>query len=88
MTVPLQTELGYPSKDLQGVWNDQLHVVSDLSTGICLSLRSLSYGNAILWYSIRICLMGSGWVMISYSKDMSVILYLASGFCGDPMSRL
>ena len=71
-------------KDLQGILNDQLYVTSDLFTGICLSLRTLLYGKTMLWHSIVICLVRSGWVMISYSNDMSMILYLASGFGGDP----
>ena len=71
-------------QDLQGVLNDQFHVVSDLLSGICLSLRTISYGKAMLWNYIVICLVRSGWLMISYSKDMSVILYLASGFSDDP----
>ena len=80
-----------PFKDLQVVLNDQLHVISDLFTGICLFLRTLSYSKAMLWYSIVICLVRSGWVIISYSKDTSAIIYLASGFggdAGDTMTRL
>ena len=71
-----------PFKDLQGISNDQLHVISDLLTGICLSLRALSYGKTMLFFMI--CLARSGWVTISYSKDMSVILYMVSDFGGDP----
>ena len=73
-----------PFKDLQAVFNDQLHVMSDLFTGIYLSLRTLLYGKTMLWYRIVICFARSGWVTIMYSKDTSVILYLASGFAGDP----
>ena len=40
-----------PFNDLQGVLNDQFHVVSDLFTASCLCLRILSYNRAILWYS-------------------------------------
>ena len=79
-----------PFKDLQGVLNDQLHVVSDLLTGICLSLRTLSYCKTMFWYSIVILLVRSGWVMTTYSKDTSVIFYMASGFggnLGDTMTR-
>ena len=73
-----------PFNDLEDVLNDQLHVVSNLFTGICLFLRILLYGKARPWYSITIELARSGWVAISYSKDTSVILYLASGtFDGD-----
>ena len=73
-----------PFKDLQGVLNDQLHVISNLFTGICLSLRTLSYSKVMLWYSIEICLARSSWLMISYSYDTSAILYLVFGFGGDP----
>ena len=68
-----------PFSDLQGVLNDQFHIVSNLFTEICLCLRILSYNRAILWHSDLIDLARSGRVTISYSKDMSVILYLASG---------
>ena len=71
-------------KDLQDVLNDQLHMASNFLTGIFLSLRTLSYGKAMLWYSIMIHIARSSRVKISYSKDTSMILYLASGFAGDP----
>ena len=77
-----------PFKNLQGVLNDQLYAVTDLSTGICLSLRRLLYAKAMLWYSIVIHLARSGWEMISYSKDMFVILYLVSGCVGDPVDTM
>ena len=67
-------------KELQG----QFHVVSDLFTGICLSLRILSYSKTMLLYSNSIRLARSGWVTISYSIDTSSILYLAFGLGGDP----
>ena len=73
-----------PFKDLQVVLNDQVHVVSDLFTGICLSLKTLSYGKTMHWYSIEIPLARSGWVTISYSEGTSLILYLAPSFGGDP----
>ena len=73
-----------PFKDLQDVLSNQLHVVFDLFTRICLSLITLSYSNAMLLYFVVMCLARSGWVMISYFNDTSVILYLASGFGGDP----
>ena len=38
---------------------------------------------AICCYSDLINLTKLGWVAISYSKDMSVILYFASGTFGD-----
>ena len=80
-----------PFKDLQDIWKDQLHVTSDLFTGICLSLRTLLYGITLLWYSIAICLARYDWVTISYFNDMTMILYLVSSFGGDPgdmMTRL
>ena len=49
-----------PFSDLQGVLNDQFHIVSDLFTEICLCLRILSYNRAILWYSGLIDLPRSG----------------------------
>ena len=36
------TRTKIPFKDLQGVLNDQFHVISDLFTGIYLCLRILS----------------------------------------------
>ena len=42
----------------------------------------------LLWYSISIRLARSSWVMISYSKDTSVLLYLASGFFGGVVDDL
>ena len=77
-----------PFNDLQEVLNDQFHIVSDLFTEICLCLRVLSYNRAICWYSDLIDLVRSGRVTISYSKDMSVILYLASGTFGDDTADL
>ena len=80
-----------PFKDLQVILNDQFYVVSDSFTGICLCLRTLSYSKTMLWYSTMIHLARSGWVIISYSKDTSTIIYLVSGFAGDPsdtMTRL
>ena len=67
-----------PFRDLQGILNDQFHVVSDLFTGIRLCLRILSYCKAMFWYSSETRLVRPVWVTISYSKDMSEILYLAS----------
>ena len=72
-----------PFNDLQGILNAQFHTVSDLLTIIFLCLRILSYKRAICWYSDLIDLMRLGRVTISYSKDMSVILYVASGTFGD-----
>ena len=72
-----------PFNDLQGILNVQFHNVSDLLTIIFLCLRTLSYSRAICWYSDLIDLVRSGSVTISYSKDMSVILYFASGTFGD-----
>ena len=77
-----------PAKDLQVILNDQLHVISDLFTGTCLSLRTLSYGKAMLWYSVKTCLQRSGLVTISYSNDMSQILYLVSDFAGGVVEDL
>ena len=77
-----------PFSDLQGILNDQFHVVSDLFTASCLCLRILSYNRAICWYSDLIVLGRSGRLTISYSKDMSVILYLASGTFGDDTADL
>ena len=72
-----------PFNDLQGILNAQFHTVSDLLTIIFLCLRTLSYSRAICWYSDLIDLVRSGSVTISYSKDMSVILYFASETFGD-----
>ena len=68
-----------PFKELQGILNAQFHTVSDLLTIIFLCLRILSYKRAICWYSDLIDLVRLGSVTISYSKDISVILYFASG---------
>ena len=68
-----------PFKELQGILNAQFHTVSDLLTIIFLCLRILSYKRAICWYSDLIDLARLGSVTISYSKDISVILYFASG---------
>ena len=68
-----------PFNDLQGVLNDQFHVVSNLFTPICLCWSILSYNRAILWYLSKIPFARVGRVTISYSKDMSEILYLVSG---------
>ena len=73
-----------PFKDLQDILNDQFHIVSNLFTGICLPLRTLSYGKAMLLYSITILLARSDWVTILSSKDTSAILYLVFGFGDDP----
>ena len=62
--------------------NNQLHVISDLFTRICLSIRTLSYGKAMLWYYDTPCEIWLG--NISYSEDTFAILYLVSGFAGDP----
>ena len=70
-----------PFNDSQDLLNDQFHVLSNF-TGICLFLIILSYGKTILWYFNAIRLVRSGWVTISYSKDMSEILYLESGTFG------
>ena len=43
-------------------------------------VKILSCGKAVLWDSISLCLAGSGWVTISYSKEIFVILYLVYGF--------
>ena len=69
-----------PFNDLQGILNAQFHTVSDLLTIIFLCLRILSYNRAVLWYSDLIDLARAGSLTISYSKDMSVILYVASVF--------
>ena len=72
-----------PFNDLQGVLNDQFHVVSDLFTGICLCLRILSYNKTISSYSVLIDLARVELVTISYSKEIFEISYLASGTFGD-----
>ena len=59
--------------DLQGILNDQFHIVSDLFTGICLCLRTLLYSKAMFWYLVETRFTRSGWVTISYSKDISEI---------------
>ena len=69
-----------PFNDLQGILNSQFHIVSDLLTIIFLCLRILSYNRAICWYSDLTDLARVGSLMISYSKDMSVILYVALVF--------
>ena len=51
-----------PFRDLEGVLNDQFHVMSDLFTGICLCLRTLSYNKTMSWYSPEIWLKRFGWV--------------------------
>ena len=68
-----------PFRDLQGVLNGQFQIVTDLFTGICLCLRILSYCKSMFWYLVEIRLGISGWVTISYSKVIFVILYVASG---------
>ena len=72
-----------PFNDLQGILNAQYHTVSDLLTILFLCLRILSYNRAICWYSDLIDLERSGRVVILYSKDMSVMLYFASGTFSD-----
>ena len=49
-----------PFKDLQGMLNEQIYTISDLSTGICLCLRILSYNETILSYSVLIDLARVG----------------------------
>ena len=89
MSVLLQTELRYLFGDLQGLLNDQFHVVSDLFTGIRLCLRTLSYNIIMFCYSSETHPARSGWVTILYSKDMSKISYLASSFAPvDLITRL
>ena len=77
-----------PFSDLQGVLNAQFQTVSDLLTIIFLCLRTLSYSRAICWYLDLIDLVRLGLVTISYSKDMSVILYFASGTFGNDTPNL
>ena len=72
-----------PFSDLQGILNAQFQTVSFLLTVIFLCLRILSYSRAICSYSDLIDLARLGRVVISYSKNMSVILYFASGTFGD-----
>ena len=74
-----------PFSELQGVLNDQFHIVSDLFTGICLCLRILSYSRTISSYSALIDLARVELVTISYSKEIFEISYLASG---DPTADL
>ena len=72
-----------PIKDLQAILNGQFHVIFDLFTGIHLFLTTLSYGKNMLWYSFHRNTPFEIWIMISYSKDTSANMYLASGFGGD-----
>ena len=72
-----------PFSDLQGILNAQFQTLSFLLAIIFLCLRILSYSRAICWYLDLIDLVRSGCLAISYSKDMSVILYFTSGTFGD-----
>ena len=77
-----------PFKDLQGVLNDQFHVISDLFTASCLCLRILSYNRTISSYSVLIDRARVELVTISYSKEIFEISYLASGTFGDDTADL